>query len=419
MPSNVKAILNRATTPVWPITIAGLIVGGAIGATVVDSGTSAEATALIRVFQPVDPNQIIAGVGTSPDSLQIYVSGEIAYLSSPGFADDVAKKLDQSEPAGVTALQDGQSSVISLTSTQPDAAGAERAVNAAIDVYRQHLVNQTGARYKEALDAIGQVINSVQTQVNATNAIDRDPSATNPDGTPVTPPDNPVPGDAVARLNSLGLQRLSIEIESKRGAPMQVVQAPAIVAQAGASTPALGALGGGFVGGLAALGGALWWRKRSGVLTNRAALEAQIDNTMVPAVKLGALNESNDGYLPLARKLYAQLPDQTPGSILVLGASANSGNSYVADLFSAAAAERNTEAEAETETGGTITVVDGGSIETSPRLAQAVADADQVVIVALAGVDVQDSVQLVRQVAHHHGVPVSAVCTRGKVSSKA
>ncbi|MEI6253192.1 MAG: hypothetical protein WCP30_10330, partial [Mycobacteriaceae bacterium] len=69
------------------MTIVGVMAGAALGGFALDTKGPAVAAAIIRVEQPIGPNQIMTGSSQSPDSQQSYISGEIAYLKSPGFAD--------------------------------------------------------------------------------------------------------------------------------------------------------------------------------------------------------------------------------------------------------------------------------------------------------------------------------------------
>ena len=82
-----RSVVSRITTPLWAVTLAGIAVGTATGGFFLHGNNTSEVSALIRLYQPIDPNQILTGSPPSPDLLQSYMSGEIAYLNSPGFAD--------------------------------------------------------------------------------------------------------------------------------------------------------------------------------------------------------------------------------------------------------------------------------------------------------------------------------------------
>jgi hypothetical protein len=128
----------------------------------------------------------------------------------------------------------------------------------------------------------------------------------------------------------------------------------------------------------------------------------------------------------LARTLNNQLSAARAGTILVVGASAESGTSDIARLIAAAGKEHSevrlvdlsgspdsVEAFRAGLASGTASVIDGGSIDTSPLLPQAADVAGQVVVVARIGSDVIDEVRTTALLATDRDLPVCAVCTRG------
>jgi hypothetical protein len=402
MHKSARAIFSRWTPPLWPATFAGLMVGALIGGMTLQEHRVSEATALIRLYQPVDPNQIMTGTGTSPDLQQSYISGEITYLSSPGFANAVAKQLNETSPPRVSAIQSAQSSIISLSATRSNFGAAQRIVNAALKVYSDHVQQQTRERGQATIDAINEVISKLQAGTSTSN-------------------------DPQARIQQLDAQRLAIEVQTRRAAPVQVVQPPTMEEVTRVPPWSLGAVGGGLIGGLLALAGALTRRKRVGVITAPSVLEGQIEHVLMPIVRLGALPESSHAYLRLARSLYAQLPSPRPGRILLVGASADSGTEYVAGLIAFAVEEHapvcvvylvdgvQTLDGVEALTEGATAVIDGGSVDTSPALPDEAKDASQIIIVAMIGRDVNESVRAASQLARGSDVPISAVCTRRSI----
>jgi hypothetical protein len=357
----------------------------------------------------------MTGTAPSPDSQQIHTSDEITYLNSAGFADAVAKQLNETSPPRLSVIQDGQSSIVSLSATQADVEEAERNVNAALKVYSDHVQQQTRERGKAAIDALNDVISRLEVG---------DQSVTSP--TSSTPTSN----NQQAGIEQLVLQRLAIEVQTQRSAPLQVVQPPTERSVKGAPGWSLGAVGGGLIGGLLALAGTLAWRKRVGVITSPSALEGQIEHVLLPTVRLSAMTESRDAYAGLARSLYAQLPTPRSGRILLVGASADSGTEDVARLIAFAVAEHahvsvaHLQDDAQTfdglesladPTDGATVVIDGGSLDTSPALPQAAEDASQIIIVAMIGRDVNDTVRMASQLARDSDVPISAVCTHRRI----
>src|SRR3954452_2212734 len=474
MRKTARVIVSRWTTPPWPATLAGILVGAAMGALTLHASGVSEATALVRIHQPIDPDQIMTGTAPSADLQQSYISGEIMYFTSPGFAEAVAKQLNETIPPDLSAIQDVKSSIISLSATEANFEEAERIVNAALKVYSDHLQQQTRERGQAAIDALDSVIGQRKVQL-------QDQSVPPRTHNPPTPEDVLLLqhwlNDQQAPISQLVDQRLAIEVQTRRPAAVQVVQPPTETSVKDASHWSLGAVGGALIGGLVALAGALGWRKRVGVVTSPSALEGQIGHVLLPTVRLGAYTESSDAYAGLARSLYAQLPAPRSGRILLVGASADSGTEEVARLIAFAVAEhadvcvhlldrvqtfdgfesvvdRTDGATAVTDGGsldtspalpepladltdgvtvvtddgsldtspalpepladltdGVTVVIDGGSLDTSPALPEAAEDSSQIIIVAMIGRDVNDTVRMASQLARDSDVPISGVCT--------
>lgn len=405
-----RAIMSRWVTPLWPVTVVGILVGAAIGGLALQATTLSQATALVRLHMPIDPDQIMTGTAPSSDTEQSYISGEVTYLNSPGFAVAVAKELGEPDPPELSATQGIQSSVVALSTTDADPAIAARTVDAALTTYHNRIQQEARERGQAAIDAINGVITGLQREQT------EPPAGTAPTGTEQ---------QALAQLIA---QRSSIEAQTARPAPMDVVDGPTTVQRvAGAPSWSLSVLGGGLLGGLVALALALAWRKQLGILASRSALENHINHVLAPTLHLGQLTEADERYTGLARSLYAQLPAPRSGRILLVGASADSGTRDVARLIAHAATEHIEvavvslvdavetaswpEVLSDVPDGATV-VIDGGSLASSPALTSAAEDASQMIVVAMIGHDTADSVQMTARLANDTGIPVCAVGTR-------
>jgi hypothetical protein len=414
-----RAVLSRLTTPLWPAAVAGIALGAALGATMLDSQSTTEVTALVRIFQPIDPSQIMAGGGASPEEQQSYLSGEIAYLTSPGFADSVAKQLNETARPQLAAVQDTQSPVVTLSATAAKPEDADRTVDAAIVVYSDHVLQQNRARGQAAIDAINNVVAQISPPVPVT------------DEWGWTPEPEPLSDEAVAQIAQLDAQRQAIQVQMQRPAGVQVIQPPTATPESGAPAWALGALAGGLAGGLLGLAGGVAWRKRAGIVHAPSALDDLVDTVLVPTVRLNTLSPNGESHIKLARLLYAQLPPTPSGSILVVGSSAGSGTREVARLITAAASERGLTktitlaghsrhgvADEQVDffeqefMNSATTIIDGGSIGDSAALPDAAAGAKQIIVVVRVGRDDSDAVRTAAQLARHNEIPVTAVCTR-------
>jgi hypothetical protein len=419
MRKNASAFFARWVSRLWPVTLAGLIIGAAIGGWAMLGGGESQATALMRIYPPVDPDQIMTGAAPDPDSQQSYISGEITYLTSPGFAEAVQRQLSETEPPQLSAVQDARSSIVSLSATQPTYAQAQRIVDGALKAYGDHAQQQVRERGQAAIDAIDAVAARLSSET--TQGEVADPTAQSES--------SPSPDAVQARLQQLDLQRLAIETQMQRPAAVQIVQPTMEAPVAGVPGWSLGAVGGALGGGLITLAAAYAWRKRAGVVIAQAdALTGQIQRVLTPTVRLGGLTESSDAYAGLARSLYTQLPTPRTGRLLIVGASADSGSDEIARLIAFAIAEHrqvdvgylaqdalpvdSSHAFADQEDGPSA-VIDGGSIDTSPALLAAAEDASQIIVVVGIGRDYIEAVQVASQLTDRCDIPVSAVCTQG------
>jgi hypothetical protein len=440
MRNTLRAVLTRWLAPLWPATAVGIVLGAALGGLAMQttSTTTAVASALISVDQPIDPNQLMTGTASAPDSLQSYLAGEITYLTSPGFAAEVGKELNQTKTPDISATQNAQSSIITITATAQDFNEASHVIDAALRTYDDHVLGLSRDRSQTAIDAINSVISGladqIQQDVAATTQYD---AAGNP--TPiVTDRQRTLQG----RIDQLELQRQSIEVQLQRPAAVQIVQAPTKVSSSRVPPWTLGAVGGGLLGGLVMLALALIWRKRSNAVFSPAALEGYVDNVLLPTVALNAitgLGEPTSAELTIGRLLYAQLTPPRSGRILLIGASVESGAAQVARLLAFAAAEHHDvtlvhlldgsndskgmeKITAAEQVGGpigdTTTIIDGGSLEAPPALLEVVAHAAQIIIVAMIGRDTTDLIRMTNLLTRASGVPVSGICTKRKSGSR-
>ncbi|MBI3214154.1 MAG: hypothetical protein HYZ38_10060 [Mycobacterium sp.] len=444
------AAVTRWATPLWPATLIGIVLGAALGGFAMSgSTTNVQATALIRVEQPIDPNQIMTNTAPSSDTQPSFMSGEVAYLTSPGFAAAVAKELNQNGRPAVTAVQTGQSSMISLTSDGPSLADAQRTVDAAVKVYSEHSVQQIRERGQAATNAINDVINGLQTEINDSKLqAQQNGMLVDENGLPV---EQLGPGgmtgqpldSRLARINLLEQERTAIDVQMQRGPGVQVVQPPVDTTTDGAPGWSLGAVAGGLLGGLVALSAAFALRKRSGLITSPRALEDEFGPVLMPVVDISAKSFRDDGLnnaeAAVARSIYAQLPAPRSGRLLLVGVSAESGAAAVAQLIGFAAADHEsatvvhlptadesfdsieelTDVSADDPAATKTVVIDGGSIDSTPALTEVAAHADQLIIVAMLGRDALGTARMVDRLAKSADLPVSVVCTRRKWWSKA
>ena len=136
---------------------AGALIGGlAFGAL----GSDATATAFLRLQNPVDLTALAGGASqTTPDNqdnTSKFVTGEIAYLSGEGFAQAVARKMAENEPADLNVAQASESSVITISCSGRSADEAIRTVQTAIDLYGQELEQRVDVQLRTLLPALSE-----------------------------------------------------------------------------------------------------------------------------------------------------------------------------------------------------------------------------------------------------------------------
>lgn len=430
MARRARSVLSRWLTPLWPATVVGIAVGATLGGMALQSSTVAPSvSALIRIDQPVDPNQILTTNAPSVESQQSYISGEIAFLSSPGFAGSLRTALNQADDPNLTATQDSQSSVITLSATAPTAAQATGVIDTALRLYSDHVVEQNRQREQAAIDALNGVINGLRDQIRIAVEAPNAPPQYDEFGNLIPPPPVPDTTGFQDRINELQAQKLSLDVQMLRPPGVQVVQPPTQLPVSGVPHWWLGAVGGGLLGGLLALTLAIVWRQRSGVITSMGALEDEVAGVLWPVVRLRSHGERakvTNSEAENARAVYAQLPAARGACILVVGASAQSGTDGMARLLSFAAAEhgpvdtiRQRHANEVIERrilprhrNSTTVIIDGGSLTNSSALPRAAGLATHIIIVAMIGFDTYRQARMVIKLARAHGVPVFAVGAR-------
>lgn len=417
MHKRLRATVYGLLTPIWPAAVLGIVLGAIIGTLAALSVTASAATATtqVRIDPPVDPNQIITNSPMPADTLQGYLAGEVAYLSSTGFHDAVADKLGGADELTLTATQQGQAAIIAISATEPDAPAAQQAVDAALEVYNGHVYDLNKVRVQSALDAVdGAVVRLRQQALADAERL----------GVPF---DEAVFNERTSELDG---KRVALESQINRAPGIQTVESTVSESSAGSSTQLLGGIGGGLLGGLLALGAALAWRSRSGVVSSPAQLQREVTPLPViaPEVNIGKSRRS----LELARALYSQLPQPRTGVILVVGASDGSGSAEVARLLHGAAGEHGaaksigiaeltgkdtaavrTAIDAAIAVEGQISViVDGGSLTGSSQVIDVAERADQVLVVARIGHDTLAEVGLASNLS---AAPVAVACTRAGI----
>jgi hypothetical protein len=379
--------------PLWPVTLIGIVLGAIVGMYATQSGASQHiASAIVRVNQPVDPNQILSNSSPATQN-ENFMAAQIAFLSSPGFAEAVGKGMGKPYRVSVTPSQKGNSPLITITAGGVSFDLARTIVSSAVRAYTDAAQQQTRQRDQAAIDSINAVI-----------------------GSPDPAPAEGAPAPSQTVLDQLVGQRLAIQADM--GRPVVEVVQPPMEAAPPAAAPfwSLGVMAGGFIGGLIALGAALAWRSRIGLITSHAAAADEFEHVMVPVVRLpGTASE--------ARSIYAQLQPRT-GPLVVIGSSEWSQPAAVARLLETAAAEYGSakvisasdmRALPGLDTGVADTlIVDGGAIENSPGLTEAVAHAGQVVVAAAVGRDVIDRVRVAVNMAASRDIPASVVLTRAQ-----
>ncbi|WP_220098528.1 Rossmann-fold NAD(P)-binding domain-containing protein [Mycolicibacterium anyangense] len=384
---------------------------------------------MIRIDQPIDPNQIMTTNTQASESQQSYISGEVAYLSSPGFRAALQTELAEPTKTTFSVSQDSLSSIVTLSSTAPSVPQAERVINTALKLYGDHVTQQNRERGQAAVDALSAAIDSLRDQLRTAGEAAAAPPEYDESGNPLPRPVVPDMTGVPDRINVLENQRLFISVQMLRSPGVQVVQQPTETPPTGVPRWWLGAIGGGLLGGIAALSFSIIWRKRTDVITSMAAFEGEVASVVWPVVRLhkrGERAKVTKAEAGSARAVYAQLPAARGACFLIVGASADSGTSGMARLLSFAAAEhglvetvRQRRAEevlarplSPRNRHSPTIVIDGGSLTNSSALPQAAATATHIIVVAMIGSDAYRQVRMVIQLARAHGVPVFAVGAR-------
>lgn len=284
--------------------VAGALIGGlAFGALTSDT----TATAFLRLHNPADLSAIAGGATqNTPDSqgnAAAFVAGEIAYLSGEGFAEAVARKMADDEPAKLNVAQANESTVVTISSSDGSRDKAIRTVQTAIDLYGQQLEQRVDEQLRTILPRLS------QWQQRYT--------------------------EDVTRMQELQRVRESVELQAAQASTLLVVQPPT-PNHPSSQQWVIGMFLGALVGGSCAVATLLARRRRSGRGSLVKNLTECVDGVLLPAVDLNQppRDDWSDEQARLARTLYAQCP--SAGStrvILVVGASASSGSSVVADLL--------------------------------------------------------------------------------------
>jgi hypothetical protein len=369
---------------------AGALIGGlAFGAL----GSDSTATAFLRLQSPVDLTALAGGASqTTPDdqdNTSKFVTGEIAFLSGEGFAQAVARKMAEDEPAILNVAQASESSVITISCSGRSADEATRTVQTAIDLYGQELEQRVDVQLRTLLPTL-----SEWQQRDAA-----DPT----------------------RMQDLQRLRESVELQAAEASTLSVVQPP-ILNHPSSQQWVIGVFLGALVGGACVVMVLLAARRRSGRGSLVKVLSESVDGVLLPAVDLEVPTRDawTDEQARLARTLYAQCPSAGPHSvILVLGASSSSGTSVVASLLEMAAAETQPAAAASPASGQhsaqttadppTTRIVAGGAVGDSTLTPIGAATA--IVLVARIEADTVAQALALRSAAASSPAPVVAVFT--------
>ncbi|MCV7370640.1 hypothetical protein [Mycolicibacterium duvalii] len=364
----------------------GILVGALLGALIFSASTSdTTATSYLRLTQQADLVAVAGGASqTTPTTQEIqegYVAGEVAFLSGEGFAQAVGDKLGKSEPATFEVTQNGNTAVVSISSTAPSASEAIRTVGTAVDLYRQHLAQRADEQLRAVLPVLAQWTR-----------------------------DEP----GVERREQLRWLRERLELQANPSSMLSVLQPPT------ANDPSTNQWLVGAVLGALFLGSLfpsilMRRRRRAGRLSSDPEIVDAIDAVLVPAVPLRQPPRHSWGrpQATLARTLWAQLPASAaaPRVVVVLGASESSGSATVAALLGFAAAEEGpartiTLAELDGDeltlpNHGATAVIDVGVLGESRLVSQAIASATDLLVAARLGVDTVAQTLAVRSAAEN------------------
>ncbi len=370
----------------------GLFVGAVVGGFLFSAmAADTTATALVRIKQQPDLVAIAGGAVQStpvlPDNTERYVAGEVAYLTGDGFAQTVGARLGKTKPPKLKVVQEGRSSVVSITNTSPSRTDAIRAVQTAIDVYAQ----QVSARIDRQLQGI-------------LPRLDRwEQTALGPDD---------------ARTVREVRERVQLQAAEARTLPLLEPPTPDYVSS---HRTLIGAFLGGFLGAALAPLVLMARRKRSGRLfvgSGASGLTDSVDGILVPVVDLqqGPRSEWGDAQITLGRKLYAQLGAPAAGrTIVFIGVSQSSGTSTVAALLELAAAEHGpvqlTNVPISRPNPETTVIVKAGSVGTVQWIPEAIASATDLVLVSRIGVDTEEQFHVAGSATASRNAHLSVVFT--------
>ncbi|MCV7171927.1 hypothetical protein H7I41_18590 [Mycobacterium manitobense] len=323
--------------------------------------------------------------------MESYVAGEVAYLSSPGFARAVGGAMGRVAPATVLVTQNGTSPVLTITGIAPTGDAAVEAVDTAIDVYRRQLKRRIDEQLSSVLPRLDGWERSADGATDGARAVE------------------------VQNLREV------ILLQAAESVALEVVQTPT-VDDAANNSLAIAVLFGGLVGGLLVILGLTAIRNRSNRLRSAAEVLDMVDGLIVPAVELRDSHESANGRAVLARTLYAQCRGSTPiRVIVVIGASRRSETKTVASLLEFAAAENGSVTRVRLDrasvlmlsakNGGGAMIVDAGAIGDSALTAEAIGAATDLIVVGRLNVDTVPQILAVRSATASSSLPLLAVFT--------
>lgn len=371
--------------------LVGLCVGAALGGVLFSAmAADATATALVRIVEPPDLVAIAGGASqTTPqtqDNTGRYVAGEVAYLSGDGFGQAVAAKLGKSKPPKLKVVQDGQSSVVTISNTAPSRDDAIRAVQMTIDLYGQQLAERTDRQLQVILPALGQWQQTAD-------------------------------GPGGAAIQAL---RDRIRLQAAQSSKLTVLQPP-MTDYVSSHRATIGAVLGGFLGGALVPLILMARRKRSGRLSissGASVITDAVDRTLIPVIDLRQPPRPawSDEQVILGRKLYAQLgAPEVRRTIVLIGASPGSGTSTVAALLELAAAEHGpvhvTNEPITRPDPDTTVIVKAGTIGDTGSIPEAIASATDLVVVCRVGYDTVEQIHIVRSACASSAAPLNAAFT--------
>ncbi|WP_143690142.1 hypothetical protein [Williamsia sterculiae] len=332
---------------------------------------------------------------TSSDLEQSYIAGEVAYMSGSGFHDEVSKRLPAGESADVTAVQNAQSSAITLTTTANSESNALTSAQVAIQTYTAHVQQLTEQRGRDAMAALDSEIATLQQQ----------------------------PGQS-ARIDQLTQQRIAIDVQTQRAPDVQLVQQPtATGSEAGNS--GLTIIAGAVIGGILGLLISLAYRRRADVSGGKGVLVDEYGEVLSPIVDLHSVHADVDSAAGVGRELLAQLNGSGDRRIVVAGASTESGASLISALLSgagegggrAARLVKPSESDHSPTPGssGSLEIIDGTTIRQSPSLAGLISESDVVVVVVRLGYDSRTDIDVLMRLARRATKDAVIVCTRAPI----